>query len=437
MTQCNHGTMKFSSCRRRRVRVDFSGGSISSNAGALLLREVDRKLGLTDRVARALGDQRQRGKVHHEVVTMVRQRVHAVAAGYEDLNDHDALRHDEVVQTACERDASLASSSTLCRFERRAERQWAVAIHQVLVEQFIASHRRAPRELVIDFDATDDPVHGHQHGRFFHGYYDRYCFLPLYAFCGRQLLVAYLRPSNIDAARHTWAILSRLVKRLRQAWPGVRIVLRGDSAFCRHRMLDWCERHRVGYIVGLARNAVLERKVEVACEGAERGFQATGRKCRVFTEVQYGAGTWRRPRRVIARIEHGPKGRNPRFIVTNLDGQAKALYERVYCQRGEMENRIKEQQLDLFADRTSSPRWWTNQYRVALAALAYTLLETMRRTALRGTALARAQCRTIRLRLLKLGAVVTRNTRTVAVRLSSTCPDQALFRLLVHRLTAG
>ena len=217
-----------------------------------------------------------------------------------------------------------------------------MAIHQVLVEQFIASHRRAPRELVIDFDATDDPVHGHQPGRFFHGYYDRYCFLPLYAFCGRQLLVAYLRPSNIDAARHTWAILSRLVKRLRQAWPEVRIVLRGDSAFCRRRMLDWCERHRVGYIVGLARNAVLERKVEVACEGAERAFQATGRKCRVFTEVRYGAGTWRRPRRVIARIEHGPKGRNPRFIVTNLDSQAKALYERVYCQRGEMENRIKE-----------------------------------------------------------------------------------------------
>ena len=248
MTQCNHGAMKFASCRRRRVRVDFSGGSISSNGGALLLREVDRKLGLTAQVARALGDQRQRAKVRHEVVTMVRQRVHAVAAGYEDLNDHDALRHDEVVQTACERDESLASSSTLCRFERRAEGQWAVAIHQVLVEQLIASHRRAPRELVIDFDATDDPVHGHQPGRFFHGYYDRYCFLPLYAFCGRQLLVAYLRPSNLDAARHTWAILSLLVKRLRQAWPGVRIVLRGDSAFCRRRMLDWCERHRVGYI---------------------------------------------------------------------------------------------------------------------------------------------------------------------------------------------
>ena len=368
---------------------------------------------------------------------MLRQRVLALALGYEDLNDHDALRDDLVVQTACEGDRRLASSSTLCRFERRAERQWAIAIHQQLVEQFIASHRQAPGELVLDFDATDDPVHGHQPGRFFHGYYDRYCFLPLYVLCGRQLLVAYLRPSNIDASKHTWAILSLLVKRFRRQWPGVRIVLRGDSAFCRHRMLDWCERNDVRYIVGLARNSALEREVQVACEVAKKGFEATGRKNRLFAQFDYGARTWGRRRRVIARIEHGPKGRNPRFIVTNLDGEAKVLYERVYCQRGEMENRLKEQQLDLFADRTSSSKWWTNQYRVLLAALAYTLLDSMRRTALRGTDLARAQCQTLRLRLLKIGAVVTRNTRTVAIRLSSTCPDQDVFRLLVQRLTAG
>ena len=402
-----------------------------------MLREVDRRLGLTAAVARALGDRRQRGKVRHKVETMVRQRVHAVALGYEDLNDHDVLRDDLVVQTACERDGSLASSSTLCRFEQRAERQWAIAIHQQLVEQFIASFTHRPRELVLDFDATDDPVHGHQPGRFFHGYYDRYCYLPLYVFCGRQLLVAYLRPSNIDASKHAWSILSLLVKRFRQVWPGVDIVVRGDSAFCRHRMLDWCERNDVRYIVGLARNAVLEREVQVACEVARDGFEATGRKSRLFTEFGYGARTWRRARRVIARIEHGPKGRNPRFVVTNLHGQAQHLYERVYCQRGEMENRLKEQQLDLFADRTSSSKWWTNQYRVLLAALAYTLLETIRRTALRGTDLARAQCHTLRLRLLKIGAVVTRNTRTVAVRLSSACPDQGVFRLLVQRLTAG
>ena len=437
MTEWNHETLSFSRCRGRRLRVDFSGGSISSNGGSLLLREVDRRLGLTAAVARALGDRRQRGKVRHKVETMVRQRVHAVALGYEDLNDHDGLRDDLVVQTACERDGPLASSSTLCRFEQRAERQWAIAIHQQLVEQFIASFGHRPRELVLDFDATDDPVHGHQPGRFFHGYYDRYCYLPLYVFCGRQLLVAYLRPSNIDASKHAWSILSLLVKRFRQVWPGVDIVVRGDSAFCRHRMLNWCERNDVRYIVGLARNAVLEREVQVACEVARDGYEATGRKSRLFTEFGYGARTWRRARRVIARIEHGPKGRNPRFVVTNLDGQAQHLYERVYCQRGEMENRLKEQQLDLFADRTSSSKWWTNQYRVLLAALAYTLLETMRRTALRGTDLARAQCHTLRLRLLKIGAVVTRNTRTVAVRLSSACPDHGVFRLLVQRLTAG
>ena len=437
MTGCNHEAMSFSSCRRRRVRADFSGGSISSNGGALLLREVDRRLGLTAQVARRLGERRQRGKVRHEVVTMLRQRVHALALGYEDLNDHDTLRGDPVVQTACGRGQPLASASTLCRFERRAERQWAIAIHQELVEQFIGSFSHPPRELVLDFDATDAAVHGHQPGGFFHGYYDRYCFLPLYVFCGQQLLVAYLRRSNQDGAKHAWAILSLLVKRLRQAWPGVRIVFRGDSGFCRHRMFDWCERHDVGYIVGLARNQVLEREAAVACEVARDGFQATGRKTRLFTEFEYGARSWSRPRRVIARIEHGPKGRNPRFIVTNLDGEAGELYDRVYCQRGDMENRIKEQQLDLFADRTSSTKWWSNQYRLLLAGLAYLLLETMRRTALRGTALARSQCRSLRLRLLRIAAVVTRNTRTVMVRLSSAHRDQGVFRLLVQRLTAG
>lgn len=437
MTRCNHDGLDFSNCRNRRVQAHFAEDWISSNAGALLLREVDRKLGLTSAVARALPDARQRAKVRHRVATLLRQRVHAVALGYEDLNDHGELRHDPVVQTACEELGALASPSTLCRFENRAGPGWAWAVHEVLITGFIASFRRPPKELILDFDATDDPVHGHQERRFFHGYYDRYCFMPLYVFCGRELLCAYLRPSNIDAPRHAWAILSLLVKRLRREWPEVRIVLRGDSAFCRHRMLAWCERHDVHYIVGLARNRVLEREVQPWTEAAEQGFEATGVKSRLFTEFAYAAGTWHRRRRVIARIEHGPKGRNPRFIVTNLPGDAKTLYEQVYCQRGEMENRIKEQQLELFADRTSCTKWWANQFRVLIAALAYTLLQTMRRTVLVGTAMARAQCRTIRLRLLKLGAIVTRNTRTIRVRLSGSCPDQALFRLLVHRLTAG
>ena len=325
----------------------------------------------------------------------------------------------------------------LCRFEQRAERQWAIAIHRELVEQFIASFAHRPRELVLDFDATDDPVHGHQPGRFFHGYYDRYCYLPLYVFCGQQLLVALpstLEHRCIETCLADIVVVGQTVAK-GMAWCSHRVSRR--LGVCRHRMLDWCDRNGVRYIVGLARNAVLEREVEVACEIARDGFEKTGAKSRLFHDFAYAARSWRRTRRVIARIEHGPKGRNPRFVVTNLEGEANELYERVYCARGDMENRIKEQQLALFADRTSSSKWWTNQYRVLLAALAYTLLETMRRTALRGTHLARAQCQTLRLRLLKIGAVVTRNTRTVAVRLSSTCPDQAVFRLLVQRLTAG
>ena len=274
VTRCNHDGLDFSICRKHRVQAHFGDDWISSNGGALLLREVDRRLGLTAAVARTLADSRQRGKVRHRVATMLRQGVHGVALGYEDLNDHGELRHDPVVQTACEELGALASPSTLCRFENRAGPSWAWAVHQVLITRFIASFARAPKELVLDFDATDDPVHGHQEGRFFHGYYDRYFFMPLYVFCGPQLLCAYLRPSNIDAPRHAWAILSLLVKRLRRQWPEVRIVLRGDSAFCRHRMLSWCERHDVGYIVGLARNRVLEREAALWSEAAEQGFEA-------------------------------------------------------------------------------------------------------------------------------------------------------------------
>ena len=276
------------------------------------------------------------------------QRVFGLALGYEDVNDHAALRHDLALQTAAERDCALASPSTLSRFENAAGRDWAWNIHEVLVEDFIASHSEAPEELILDFDATDDAVHGRQVGRFFHGYYDHYCFLPLYVFCGERLLVSYLRPSKIDGAKHAWAILALLVKRLRQAWPGVRIVLRGDSGFCRHKMLSWCERQGVGYIVGLAKNARLNDLAAPWMETAAQGFAGTGFKQRLFGEFAYAAGTWNAERRVIARIEHGPKGANPRYIVTNLEGDAQDLYEKLYCARGDMENRIKEQQLDLF-----------------------------------------------------------------------------------------
>ena len=437
MTDCTSETIEFPACRKRRVEAAFDGGEVTSNGGALLLRQADRRLGLTAAVAGGLSDVRQRGKVKHRLVDMLRQRVFGIALGYEDLNDHAALRHDAALQTASGRDTPLASAPTLCRFETRAEPACAWLSHGVLVDVFIASFEAPPEELVLDFDATDDAVHGHQEGRFFHGYYDRYCFLPLYVFCGDHLLVSYLRPSKIDQAKHAWAILALLVRRLRQAWPDVRIVFRGDSGFCRHRMLGWCERRGVGYIVGLAKNKRLDRLATPWLDRAASGFAASGDKQRLFGEFAYAAGTWRRTRRVIARIEHGPKGTNPRYIVTNLEGEARALYEKLYCARGDMENRIKEQQLDLFADRTSCHRWWPNQLRLLHASLAYVLMAAIRRLALAGTEMARAQCGTIRLKLLKIGAVITRNTRRVRFHFSSACPDQALFRLAAARLDPG
>ncbi|MFQ5959410.1 MAG: IS1380 family transposase, partial [Alphaproteobacteria bacterium] len=280
-------------------------------------------------------------------------------------------------------------------------------------------------------------VHGHQEGRFFHGYYDHYCFLPLYVFSGDHLLVAYLRPSNIDAARHSLAILGLLVKRLRQAWPEVRIIVRADSGFCRWRTLSWCERAGVGYITGLAKNARLDALAAPAMAEAKARFERTGEKQRLFADLSYAAKTWDKERRVIARLEHGEKGANPRYVVTNLAGDGDDLYDRLYCARGDMENRIKEQQLDLFADRTSCQRWWANQFRLLLASLAYILLQSIRRLGLKGTELARAQARTIRLKLLKIGAVVVRNTRRVRFHLSSACPDKVLFMLAAARLTAG
>jgi hypothetical protein len=382
-------------------------------------------------------DRRQAGKVAHDLPALLRQRVFAVALGYEDVNDHGGLRDDLALQTAVGRDRRLASPSTVGRLDRAADRAWALAAQVAMVETFIASFEQAPDELVLDFDATDDPVHGKQEGRFFHGYYDHYCFLPLYVFCGDRLLVSYLRPSNIDGAKHAWAILALLVKRFRRAWPEVRIVLRADSGFCRHRMLRWCERHDVGYIVGLAKNARLNKAAGIGMGRAAAAYAESGEKQRWFAELRYGARTWDTERRVIARLEHGPKGANPRYVVTNLDGDGQALYDDLYCQRGEMENRIKEQQLDLFADRTSCHDWWPNQFRLILASLAYSLIEAIRRCALKGTDMARAQCGTIRLKLLKIGAVVIRNTRRVSLHLSSACPDKVLFHLVAARLKPG
>ncbi len=437
MTDCTSLSFDFPACRKRRVEADFSGGEITSNGGVLLLRQADRLTGLTASVARRLSDARQQGKVEHGFAAMLRQRVFRLALGYEDVNDHAALRHDLALQTAVERDRALASPSTLSRFENAAGRDWAWRIHDVLVDDFIASHSAPPAELILDFDATDDAVHGRQMGCFFHGYYGHYCFLPLYVFCGERLLVSYLRPSNIDGAKHAWAILALLVKKLRQAWPEVRIVFRGDGGFCRHKMLDWCDRRGVDYIVGLPKNARLNDLAAPWMEATAQGFAASGDKQRMVGEFSYGAKTWKRTRRVIARIEHGPKGANPRYIVTNLEGDGQDLYETLYCARGDMENRIKEQQLALFADRTSCHEWWPNQFRLLLSSLAYTLLETIRRIGLEVTGMARAQAGTIRLKLLKIGAVILRNSRRVRVHLSGACPDKALFMLAAEKLDPG
>ncbi len=437
MTQCYQNSFEFPRVCRRVVEARFDGGQITSDGGALLLRQADRYLGLTQAVAEALSDPRRRKSCVHDVHSLVRQRVYAVALGYEDLNDHDSLRGEVGLQTAVERDRALASASTLCRFENRADRATAWRIHEVLVDRFIASFGTVPKELILDFDATDDAVHGGQEKRFFHGFYRRYCFLPLYVFCGHQLLVSYLRRSNIDAAKHSWAILSLLVKRLRQAWPGVRIIFRGDSGFCRWKLLRWCERHGVDYIVGLAKNARLnELSGELQAQAAAE-VEKTGEKVRWFAEFKYGARTWDRPRRVIAKIEHSHRGANPRYIVTSLPGDPQTLYERLYCARGDMENRIKENQLDLFADRTSCHAWWPNQFRLLLASLAYTLIETIRRIGLKGTALARAYAGTIRLKLFKIGAVILINTRRVRFLLASTCPDRDLYFLVARRLAGA
>ena len=433
MTNRSREQLDFPGCKGRRVEAEFSGGDVTSDGGVLLLRQADRRLGLTAAAAKLLDDPRRQASCDHDLLSMLRQRVYGLALGYEDLNDHDALRSDPAIQTSVDKDTALASAPTLCRWENRAGRSAAVAFHALLLEQFIASFKRPPKRLVLDFDATDDPVHGHQQGRFFQGFYDSYCFLPLYVFCGERLLVSYLRPANVDGAKHAWAILALLVKRLREAWPEVRIVFRADSGFCRWRMLSWCDRKGVGYIVGLAKNPRINRQAGALMERARDRFQTSGQKQRLFGDLLYGARSWDRRRRVIARIAHDARGSNPRHVVTNLKGRSKWLYEKLYCARGEMENRIKEQ-LGLFADRTSAHRWWPNQFRLLLSSLAYLLLETIRRLGLKGTELARAQVGTIRLKLLKIGAVIVRNTRRVRFLLSSAYPQQELFRLAIQRL---
>ena len=436
MPKCTQDRIVFGRLGRRVIEADFSGGDLSSDGGLLLLRQVDEYLGLSRAAAAAIPDPRDPERIHHGLRAMLAQRLYGLCCGYEDLNDHKALRADLLMQTAVGRDQALASAPTFSRLENRATRAQAVALHGVLLDQFVASHASAPQELVLDIDASDVPLHGQQELSQFHAYYDHHCYLPLYVFSGQALLACVLRPSKIDGAKHAAAVIKLVITRLRRAWPKCRFIVRADSGFCRRRLLQWCERSDVGYIIGLARNARLHAAVELAEASLADAYQAGGIKQRLIGEFNYAANSWSCERRVITRLEFGDQGTNPRFVVTNLHGDAQTLYDTLYCQRGEAENRIKEAQLDLFGTRASCSRFVANQFRLLLAALAYTLMQRLRALALQGSELERASAATIRVRLLKIGAAIHRNTRRISVMLASHHPLRAVFAHAAARLAA-
>jgi hypothetical protein len=409
------------------VQAAFDGGDIVSDGGSLLVRQVDERIGLTRMAAAALGDKRRRASVRHDMRSLLAQRIYGLCCGWEDVTDHNALRHDLAVQTAVGRDEELASAPTLSRLENSATMAHAVALNGVLLEQFIASRDAAPDELVLDIDATHVPLHGQQEGAHFHAHYDNYCYLPLYVFCGQDMLACVLRPSWRDPASVLSALVRLLARRLRQAWPGVKLIVRGDSGFCRSKALRRFEAWGIDYIIGLQKNVALEWRSSIAMQALAQAYEAAGTKQRLIGDFAYAARSWPRERRVVARLEHDAHGANPRFVVTSLEGDATALYERLYCARGEAENRIKEAQLDLFGRRASCSRFASNQLRLLFAALAYTLMINLRRLGLKGTELERACTATIRTRLLKIGAAVLRNTRRVRLFLASHHPLKHVF----------
>jgi Transposase DDE domain group 1 len=448
-TECSRDLFGFEAVEGRQVVAAFDGGQVTSDAGALLLGAVNRAIGLVGRLAGCFADGRRPELVEHAVETMLMQRICGLALGYEDLVDHDELRHDPVLATlvgkleARRQDcAPLAGKSTLNRLEHAPvsalDRYHRIghdrrAIEQLFVALFLEAHARPPERIILDLDATDDPLHGHQEGRFFHGYYDCHCYLPLYVFCGRHLLAAKLRRSNIDAAAGAVEEVARIVAQIRESWPRVEILLRADSGFARDELMAWCEANGVGYVFGLARNPRLVAEIDEALAEAKAEHGATGCPARRFDDFTYATlDSWSRTRRVVAKAEHLAKGSNPRFVVTSLPPSAiagQSLYEQIYCARGEMENRIKEQQLDLFADRTSAASMRANQLRLWLASFAYVLLEALRRIGLRHTQFANATCGTIRLKLLKIGAQVRTSVRRIKVAMASACPYRDEYHL--------
>ncbi len=455
-TECSAELFEFAPVEGRVVLAGFDGGAITSDAGALLLGATDRAIKLVDRFAGCFSDHRSPELVEHLVPTLVGQRVFGLALGYEDVNDHDELRHDPVMAilagklAARRKDcAPVAGKSTLNRLElsRPAPSRYhkiahdPAAIEELFVALFLEAYKAPPKQIVLDLDATDDPVHGAQEGRFFHGYYGCYCYLPLYIFCGRHLLAAKLRPANIDAAAGSVEETARIVAQIRECWPEVRIVLRADSGFAREALMAWCEANGVGYVLGLAKNDRLNGAIAAELAAAAAESRETGKPARRFKDLTWRTRkSWSRSRRVIAKAEWTHGEANPRFIVTSLtaaDGDGRHLYENVYCARGEMENRIKECQLDLFADRTSTATMRANQLRLWFASMAYVLVDSLRRLALQATEFANATCGTIRRKLFKIGALITISVRRVKLAMASGCPDKAVFAAAHRALGAA
>jgi hypothetical protein len=464
-TQCIPEQLEFQGLGNRKVVTDFGGGRITSDAGGLLLREVERGTGILREFADCFVDRRAPELVEHSVLELVSQRVYGIALGYEDINDHDELRRDALLATLVgkadptgaervrdrDRGFPLAGKSTLNRLELAPADMGTThryhkivcqpeAVDRFFVDTYLNAYSRPQKRVILDFDATDDPLHGEQEGRFFHGYYGCYCYLPLYVFCDDHLLCARLRPSNIDAAKGSLEELDRIVGQIRERWLDVQIIVRGDSGFARDNLMTWCEDNGVDYIFGLQRNSRLVKKIAQQLKKAKMRFWKTGRAARYYRDFRYRTlKSWSQPRRVVGKAEQLRKGENPRFVVTSLSKEefaAQELYEDLYCARGDMENRIKEQQLGLFADRTSSTMFSANQLRLWFSSVAYVLLSELRRVGLKGTELARAQCSTIRTKLLKVGAHVSLSIRRIWVRCASGYPYQRIFAKILANLRA-
>lgn len=463
-TECNPSQLEFHALGRRKVVSKFDGGNITSDAGGLLLRETEKRTGILKGFAECFEDLRNPKLIEHPVAELIAQRVYGLALGYEDLNDHDELRRDPLLAVLVgkkdpegetrvrqrDKGKAMAGKSTLNRLELTPEEPTAEEqrykkiimngeqIDRLFVDIFLQAQGEAPEEIILDVDATDDPLYGKQEGRFFHGYYMDYCYLPLYIFCGEFLLCARLRPSNIDASDGTIEELERIIGQIRSAWPEVRIIVRGDSGFCREEIMAWCETRNIDYVFGFAKNERLKAIITEELQQAQQLYEETKEAARVFKDFRYQTlKSWTRERRLVAKAEYLAKGANPRFIVTSINKKqmdARTLYEQLYCGRGDMENRIKEQQLWLFADRTSAGKMRANQLRLYFSSVAYMLMHALRRLGLGGTQMAKAQCNTIRLKLLKIGAQIKITVRKVWVSLAGGYPYIELFHQVYRNL---